>query len=497
MNENIETQINDIKHLTLHHKVKRSWEGAGSAIKWLFGNADAEDVKRYDNMINKLDNDEKDILRIVHDQVSIIKSTISNFNESVTSFNDNKLIFDNNLSKISIAISGLQNISTNSVDFENIIITQSLIENNINSLENTLNTIVTISCDSNTEVEKIVVKKTGRLSLKQNCRAITPSVTLEATQTNLESNFNAIPLEFSLLNSTYCNNLYNKTIQKPLHLEKMENIKLDQAALNNLESQLTYQELQSEQIPLAIESNHIVNNPEPERRIYPYPVHKLFSLSLKTGVFPNSWKSSYVLPIWKTGDRSIINNYRPISKLSVLPKLFEKLIEPKLSDILKNTLINEQHGFPNTVGSGGQVDVIYTDIKKAFDTVDHSILIKKLSDFGFGDPILSWLSSYLTDRTQMVKINNKISNEFIISSGVLQEDDLKLYTTINSIDDINHLQIDLNSLFQWCSLNGLEINSSKCSFILFFRYKVRISSDYNIGDYKLQKVSHIRDLDDL
>jgi hypothetical protein len=76
-----------------------------------------------------------------------------------------------------------------------------------------------------------------------------------------------------------------------------------------------------------------------------YPVHKLFSLSLKTGIFPSLWKSSYVLPIWKAGGRSIISNYRPISKLSVLPKLFEKLIEPKLSDILKHTLINEQHGF--------------------------------------------------------------------------------------------------------------------------------------------------------
>ncbi|XP_050546324.1 uncharacterized protein LOC126908366 [Daktulosphaira vitifoliae] len=76
MNENIETHINDIKHLTLHRKVKRSWEGAGSAIKWLFGNADAEDVKRYDNMINKLDNDENDILRIVHDQNGAIKETV-------------------------------------------------------------------------------------------------------------------------------------------------------------------------------------------------------------------------------------------------------------------------------------------------------------------------------------------------------------------------------------------------------------------------------------
>ncbi|XP_050524817.1 MATH and LRR domain-containing protein PFE0570w-like [Daktulosphaira vitifoliae] len=103
-------------------------------------------------------------------------------------------------------------------------------------------TVVTISCNAHTIVEKIIINKSGMLSLKENCMAITPSVTLEATQSQLESKFELIPLEFSLLNSSCCNYIHNRIAQKPIHLERMENVKLDQAALNKLNEQLSYQE---------------------------------------------------------------------------------------------------------------------------------------------------------------------------------------------------------------------------------------------------------------
>jgi hypothetical protein len=123
----------------------------------------------------------------------------------------------------------------------------------------------------------------------------------------------------------------------------------------------------------------------------------------------------------------------------------------------------------------------------------HSILINKLIQFGFGELVLSWLSSYLTNRFQIVKINNKMSDKSNTSSAVPQgghlspllflifindifpifkfpkfllfADDLKLYINIHSFNNIIHLQSDLDSLAYWCSINGLNLNNSKCTFI--------------------------------
>lgn len=115
--------------------------------------------------------------------------------------------------------------------------------------------------------------------------------------------------------------------------------------------------------------------------------------------FPSCWKLSYIYPIFKSGDRNDIQNYRPISKVNVLSKLFEKLLEPKITSSLNQTICNMQHGFCKakstitnlliiytdlvaTVQEKGQVDAIYTDLRKAFDSVNHNILILKLSKLG-------------------------------------------------------------------------------------------------------------------
>jgi len=111
------------------------------------------------------------------------------------------------------------------------------------------------------------------------------------------------------------------------------------------------------------------------------PIHHLFSVSLKSGIFPTARKVSHVTPIWKSEDRSIVSNYWLISKLSTLPKLFKKLLEPMLSKVFSKVLVNEQHGFQsakstitNTLvhysflmdvfASGGLVDSIIIQIFK-------------------------------------------------------------------------------------------------------------------------------------
>ncbi|CAI6372063.1 unnamed protein product [Macrosiphum euphorbiae] len=94
----LENEIGLIVQMGRHNKkVKRSIEFGGTVFKWMYGIADADDVRRYDSSIDKLENNEKDVMRIVHDQISILKSTIINFNDSVTSFNENKNIFDSNM----------------------------------------------------------------------------------------------------------------------------------------------------------------------------------------------------------------------------------------------------------------------------------------------------------------------------------------------------------------------------------------------------------------
>jgi hypothetical protein len=148
------------------------------------------------------------------------------------------------------------------------------------------------------------------------------------------------------------------------------------------------------------------------RFILSYPLHILFNKSLELGIFPYAWKTVYITPIYKKSDRPSILNYRPISKISIIPKIFSKIINNKIIPILNNLLINEQHGFRtkrstvtnlaifkqyifDSFSSNTQTNVVYTDFEKAFDRVDHNLLIEKLKNYGINNPLLSWLNSFL------------------------------------------------------------------------------------------------------
>lgn len=123
-------------------------------------------------------------------------------------------------------------------------------------------------------------------------------------------------------------------------------------------------------------------------------LHKLFEKSLSEGNLPTLWKISFVTPVHKSDNKSNVKNYRPISIMSIIPKLFEKLITKKLMYLCKNIIIEEQHGFRekrstvtnlltlqnyllDKVESNIQVDVIYANFAKAFDRVSHRLLLQK------------------------------------------------------------------------------------------------------------------------
>ncbi|XP_050527790.1 uncharacterized protein LOC126897890 [Daktulosphaira vitifoliae] len=222
------------------------------------------------------------------------------------------------------------------------------------------------------------------------------------------------------------------------------------------------------------------------------PIHFLFSLSLSSGVFSVRWKSNYITPIFKSGDKSDVSNYRPISKLSVLPKIFEKLLEPELSLSFKNVLNNCQHGFRSskstitnllvfytnivsTVTNGGRVDAIYTDMKKAFDTVNHKVLIDL-------SPLLFLI------------FMNDLSDVFQHSSYLCFADGVKIYSNIRRVHDSHNLQADLCRFYNWCVVNGLCLNVSKCAQITFSRKRSYELYAYNINSINLINIPHIKDL---
>ena len=269
------------------------------------------------------------------------------------------------------------------------------------------------------------------------------------------------------------------------------------------------------------------------------PLHIIFNLSLQTGVFLDSWKSSFITPIHKSGSKQSIENYRPIAKLQLIPKVFESLVKTKMYDAVKAYISPFQHGFVtgkstatnltlltnfciNTIEKRSQVDVIYTDFSKAFDRVSHKLLLSKLRSLGFHSQIFDWIKSYLENRVQSVKIGQTkseiISNysgvpqgshlgpllfilfvndlpSFVLDSQCLSfADDFKIYRAINSFSDCLQLQNDLTSLSKWCLLNDLDLNINKCCVLTFTRTFSPIFFDYFISDNVLQRVFNHKDL---
>uniref|UniRef100_A0A2S2NAB7 Putative RNA-directed DNA polymerase n=1 Tax=Schizaphis graminum TaxID=13262 RepID=A0A2S2NAB7_SCHGA len=253
------------------------------------------------------------------------------------------------------------------------------------------------------------------------------------------------------------------------------------------------------------------------------PLWSLFRRSLDESTFPDMWKIGSITPILKSGNPSLVTNYRPISILGHISKIFESLVLDSIQPSVNMILANEQHGFRpgrSTVtcnlsfsnyihGSfkdGSQVDVVYTDFAKAFDSVNHEVLISILRASGFGDPILSWFNSFLLNRSQWVNMFNTKSDIFLSTSGVPQgehlspllfslfvnsactslkhsqllcfADDMKFFLKIYSVDDCLKLQDDLNRFSAWAETLGHTLNVNKCRSMIFTRSRSPITYSY-------------------
>lgn len=269
------------------------------------------------------------------------------------------------------------------------------------------------------------------------------------------------------------------------------------------------------------------------------PLCYLFNLSLTTGIFPEVWKSSFLIPLFKSGDRRLVSNYRGIAKLNVIPKLFESCIYESMFFNVKTKISSKQHGFlrgksiqtnllsltnhiTNSFSQKLQTDVGYFDFSKAFDQVHHELLLKKLQSFGFSNIYIKWIKSYLTGRTQRVTFNNFLSKNIEVTSGVpqgshlgplfflmfindlpeciqnceilLYADDAKIFYSYDDVTGSDVLQSDISNLCDWCDNNYLSLNVKKCKMLTFTRRKNWINYKYNINLTDIERVYEFKDL---
>ncbi|MES9976318.1 MAG: reverse transcriptase family protein, partial [Candidatus Thiodiazotropha sp.] len=267
------------------------------------------------------------------------------------------------------------------------------------------------------------------------------------------------------------------------------------------------------------------------------PLTDLFNHSVRTGHLPGNWKSYTITPVYKGGPRDSPASYRPIALLSIVSKILESLMEDKLRMSLKHLdlLPIQQHGFrkgyscvtnlilardawTKAADAGLPIDVIYLDFSKAFDRVDHKILLQKLTGCGIDHVYLRWLQDYLTGRHFNVKVNGSLSNWFQATSGVpqgsilgpllfilfilelpkivdsdllLYADDTKIWRTVETEDDTKVLQKDLDKLHSWSISNNLPFNTGKCK-IMHIRHRGTVT--YKLGGVQLQTTPVEKDL---
>ena len=285
------------------------------------------------------------------------------------------------------------------------------------------------------------------------------------------------------------------------------------------EDPFTHIDINKEDIVSAIKATRINSAPGPDG-IPPVllhkcidslanPLHIILKKSFENSDVPQTWKEALITPIFKNkGQKSDPSQYRPISLTSTLAKLLERIIRIYLIQYLEvnNAFPDSQHGFRpgrstvsqlveqydnilNSLANKHNMDVIMLDYAKAFDTINHSILLHKLKSLSIGGKIGQWISNFLLDRTQKVVINGFQSNPSPVISGVPQgtilgpvlfliyisdisdnithstvssyADDSKISKEIENVNDGKELQEDTNKLYAWSSHNLMEFNTTK------------------------------------
>ena len=262
------------------------------------------------------------------------------------------------------------------------------------------------------------------------------------------------------------------------------------------------------------------------RHILCSPLADIINKSVETGIYPDKLKHAKIIPIFKSDDETEVSNYRPISLLSIFNRIFEKMMSIRLKNFLQkhDVLYQNQYGFRENhstkhaildlvnqiqinMGQSKYTCGIFIDLRKAFDTVNHSILLRKLQHYGIRGIVKDWFSSYLLNRIQTTQIGNDISEKNRLLTGVPQGSVLgpllfliyinDIYNSSDKLqfylhaDDTNLLYADkslrslesivngeLANIYNWLTANKLSLNIKKSNFVIFHSYQKRI--DYQV-----------------
>lgn len=253
---------------------------------------------------------------------------------------------------------------------------------------------------------------------------------------------------------------------------------------------------------------------------------KLINNVTFSAIFPNELKIAKVIPIYKSKDSTNVANYRPISVLPVLSKNFERNIHDQLfNEMRKHDIFrNNQYAYQPESGTISAciscvstvqtslekkmlMVILFVDFKKAFDSVNHNLLLLKLKKLGLKDASYELIKSYLYKRTQIVKVNKTLSKATEIMCGVpqgsilgplfflifmndlfdinfagqlqLYADDVALIYSASTEECLeNKMQLDLNHLLTWCTNNEMTVNVEKTNYIIFQR-TLNLNLKYN------------------
>lgn len=343
-------------------------------------------------------------------------------------------------------------------------------------------------------------------SIKSNNLALSKKIDIA---NHLNSYFSDVGPQISLtcskinINNTLKNSFSYKTIQDSLNISNIQQTEVEIA----IKSLKTNKSPGTDGITPKIIKNL-------NQHISPVLTY-IINQSFNQGAFPNFLKTSLVIPLYKSGQKDLPNNYRPIALLPIFSKIFEKVAKTRIQEFLSahNFFADNQYGFlpkKNTelalvnfntfitknLDKHNKVSGLFIDIQKAFDTVSHNKLLKILEHAGVRGKEQSWCKSFLNGRKQMTKVENSLSNCQQIKTGVPQgsvlgplffviymnslfsgsfkgkliafaDDTVLLYS--NKTWEENYVQLthDLNLLITWFSMNDMLINASKTKYINF------------------------------